>query len=93
MLGYWRAIAPEYAEQRGGAERRATDRDFARLAAAGARSDAAAFEAARERVEADLEGFTAAPLTPDEQVNRASQLDRFSTWSRKSSTRAPATAG
>ena len=77
VLGYWRAIAPEYGEQRGTAERRATDRDFERLAAAGARSDVAGFEAARERVEADLEGFTAAPLTPDEQINRASQLDRF----------------
>jgi high-affinity iron transporter len=77
VLGYWRAIAPEYDEQRGAGERRATDRDFERLAAAGARADAASFEAARERVEADLEGFTAAPLTPDEQINRASQLDRF----------------
>jgi high-affinity iron transporter len=77
VLGYWQAIAPEYAEQRGTAERGAADRDFARLAAAGAGSDAAAFEAARTRVEADLEGFTAAPLTPDEQVNRASQLSRF----------------
>ncbi len=77
VLGYWKAIAPEYAEQRGAAERAATDRDFERLALAGARSDAARFETARERVEADLEGFTAAPLTPDEQINRASQLDRF----------------
>jgi high-affinity iron transporter len=75
--GYWRAIAPEYGEQRGAGERRAADRDFERLAAAGGRADAAAFEAARTRVEADLEGFTAAPLTPDEQINRASQLERF----------------
>jgi high-affinity iron transporter len=75
--GYWQAIAPEYGEQRGATEQGATDRDFARLAAAGADSDAAAFAAARGRVESDLEGFTAAPLTPDEQVNRASQLDRF----------------
>ncbi|MGC1853571.1 MAG: FTR1 family protein, partial [Solirubrobacterales bacterium] len=35
------------------------------------------FEAARRQVEADLEGFTAAPLTADEQVNRAAQLTRF----------------
>jgi high-affinity iron transporter len=77
VLGYWRAIAPEYGEQRGGGERRATNRDFERLAAAGGRTDAAGFESARERVEADLEGFTAAPLTPEEQVNRASQLVRF----------------
>ena len=77
VRGYWLAIAAEYGEQRSGAERRETDRDFERLAAAGAVSDRARFEAARKRVEADLEGFTAAPLTPDEQVNRASQLTRF----------------
>ncbi len=77
VRGYWRAIAPEFGEQRGAAERRATNRDFVRLAAAGASANAKAFEAARERVEADLEGFTAAPLTPEEQVNRASQLERF----------------
>jgi high-affinity iron transporter len=77
VRGYWLAIAPEYAEQRDEAERRATNRDFELLATAGARADRAAFEAARERVEADLEGFTAAPLTPDEEVNRASQLIRF----------------
>ncbi len=75
--GYWRAIAAEYGQQRGAAERRASDRDFARLAAAGAAGDEAAFARARARVEADLEGFTAAPLTPDEQVNRASQFTRF----------------
>ena len=44
---------------------------------AAARTDAAAFAAARRRVDADLTGFTAAPLTPDEQVNRYSQLERF----------------
>jgi len=75
--GYWLAIAAEYRKQRGAAETRATARDFASLAAAGAASDRASFETARKRVEADLEGFTAAPLTPDEQVNRASQLTRF----------------
>jgi len=75
--GYWQAIASEYAEQRGADERRVTDADFERLAAAAAASDRVAFESARKRVEADLEGFTAAPLTPDEQVNRAAQLTRF----------------
>ncbi len=75
--GYWSAIAPEYGAQRGDAERRAADRDFAELAAAAAATDPARFEAARERVEDDLVGFTAAPLTPDEEINRASQLERF----------------
>jgi len=77
VQGYWLAIAAEHRKQRGGAESRATADDFASLAAAGAASDRASFERARERVEADLEGFTAAPLTPDEQINRASQLTRF----------------
>jgi high-affinity iron transporter len=75
--GYWQAIAPEYSEQRGDAERRSSDRDFARLAAAAATSNRAAFTAAQRRAEADLVGFTAAPLTPDEEVNRYSQLERF----------------
>jgi high-affinity iron transporter len=77
VYGYWQAIAPEYGDQRGEGERTATERDFRGLAAAGESGNAAAFEAARKRVEADLEGFTAAPLTPEEQVNRASQLERF----------------
>ncbi len=76
-LGYWQAIAPEYAGQRSPAERRTADRHFARLAAAAAAGDAGGFEASRERVEADLVGFTAAPLTPEEEVNRYSQLERF----------------
>jgi high-affinity iron transporter len=75
--GYWLAIALEYGEQRGEAERRATSRDFEQLAAAGAAADRTDFGAVRQRIETDLKGFTAAPLTPDEQVNRASQLTRF----------------
>ncbi|MET0306893.1 MAG: FTR1 family protein [Solirubrobacterales bacterium] len=75
--GYWLALAPEYEEQQSAAERRATSADFDRLAAAAAAGDRAAFESARRRVEADLEGFTAAPLTEEEQVNRAAQLTRF----------------
>lgn len=75
--GYWLALAAEYGKQRGGTERRATDRDFKRLADAAAASDRGRFEAARKRVEADVEAFTAAPLTAEEQVNRASQLTRF----------------
>ncbi len=75
--GYWLAIAGEYGEQRGDTQQRAAGRDFTALAAAGAAANRARFETARKRVEADLEGFTAAPLTPDEEVNRASQLTRF----------------
>jgi len=77
VRGYWLAIAAEYEKQRGASERQATERDFQLLAEAGARSDRGAFESARARVEADLVGFTAAPLTPEEEVNRAAQLTRF----------------
>jgi len=75
--GYWLALAPEFAEQQGAAARRASGRDFDRLAAAAAAGEKAGFTAARKRVDADLEGFKAAPLTEDEQVNRAAQLTRF----------------
>jgi high-affinity iron transporter len=75
--GYWLALAPEYEEQQNSAERRSTGADFDRLAAAAAGGGRAAFESTRRKVEADLEGFTAAPLTEEEQVNRAAQLTRF----------------
>lgn len=75
--GYWLALAPEYEEQQSAAERRSTSADFDRLASAAAAGDRAAFESTRRKVEADLEGFTAAPLTEEEQVNRAAQLTRF----------------
>lgn len=75
--GYWLALAPEYAGQRGDRARRAADHDFARLAVAAEAGDRAGFTAARRRVAADLRGFTAAPLTAAEQVNRAAQLTRF----------------
>ncbi|MEZ5075836.1 MAG: FTR1 family protein [Solirubrobacterales bacterium] len=77
VAGYWAALAAEYGEQRDEAERAGTDRDLETLAAAAAAGNRKDFEAARQRVEADLEGFTAAPLTPEEQINRAAQLERF----------------
>ena len=75
--GYWLALAPEYGEQQGDTARRRTSRDFDRLAAAAAAENRGGFESARKRVAADLNGFKAAPLTEDEQVNRAAQLTRF----------------
>ena len=75
--GYWQILRAEYAAQRGAAERVATNRDFQQFAAIGVAGDERAFGLARARVEADLEGFTAAPLTVEEESLRASQLDRF----------------
>ncbi len=75
--GYWAILAPEYRRQRDAAATRATARDFATVARAASAGDVAAFDTARERVERDLDGFTAAPFTTEEQARRAGQLTRF----------------
>ena len=75
--GYWPILAAEYERQRGVAERRAADRDFAALDRAAAGGNAAAFLRARDQVARALDGFTAAPFTPEEQARRANQLTRF----------------
>ena len=75
--GYWLIIAAEYREQRGAAAARRTTSDFAALAAAAGRGDVAAFRTDRTAVLEDLDGFTAAPFTPEEQARRAQQLTRF----------------
>ena len=50
---------------------------FAALERAGAAGNAQALEAAREGIAGDLDGFVAAPFTPEEQARRAAQLTRF----------------
>jgi high-affinity iron transporter len=74
---YWPILAPRYTEDRGAAAAAKLGDDFAALAGAAARADIPAFTAAREAVAADLEGFTAAPLTAEESARRAQQLLRF----------------
>jgi high-affinity iron transporter len=75
--GYWRIVEPEYRDQRGAAAARATGSSFAALAGAAARSRVPQFLELRREVLSDLDGFTAAPLTPEEQARRANQLTRF----------------
>ncbi len=75
--GYWRIIAPEYASQRDEGAREDTDAVFSRLETAALRGDEKRFAAAREQALAALNGFTAAPFTPEEQSRRAHQLTRF----------------
>jgi high-affinity iron transporter len=75
--GYWRILVPEYREQRGPDAAAGASRDFDALARAGASRDVGAFERAADRVRRDLEDFTAAPFTPEEQARRAGQLTRF----------------
>ena len=66
--GYFEILAPRYEEDRGAA---ATE--SARAAFAALRDGGGSVEAATEA----LEGFTAAPFTPDEAARRAQQLLRF----------------
>jgi high-affinity iron transporter len=75
--GYWPILAREYEQQRGGAARRAADRDFAALDRAAAGANGSAFLRARDRITRALDGFTAAPFTFEEQARRANQLIRF----------------
>jgi high-affinity iron transporter len=75
--GYWQIIAGEYQQQRDPGARAKADAAFAALGAAAARGDARSYRAARARALARLDGFTAAPFTPEEQSRRAHQLTRF----------------
>ena len=77
VRGYWLILAPEYEAQRGGAARRAADRDFAALERAAISGSDSRFAGAREAIESDLDGFVAAPFTPEEEARRAVQLTRF----------------
>ena len=75
--GYWSILAPEYRRQRGPAAARAASDDFAALREAAAANRFASFGAAGERIARDLQGFTAAPFTDEEQARWAGQLVRF----------------
>ncbi len=73
--GYFAILAPAYAEQRGDAALEAAQAAFTQLqqAARGAGN----LPAAAADVQAVLENFRAAPLSPEEQARRAGQLLRY----------------
>jgi high-affinity iron transporter len=71
--GYFAILAPRYRQDRGAAALRSARSAFAHLATPGRGRFDAALAAARS----SLEGFTAAPLTPEESARRAQQLLRF----------------
>ena len=77
VRGYWLILAEEYLEQRGGPAEREADRAFVDLVDAAGDADPGRFAAATQAVEKRLDGFTAAPFTPEEQARRAAQLTRF----------------
>ena len=75
--GYFSVLSPAYADQRSAAEAATATAAFDKLVAAAEAGDDAAVATALEDVEAGLEGFRAAPLSEDEKLRRAGQLQRF----------------
>jgi high-affinity iron transporter len=75
LLGYWGILGPAYRAQRSDRAWRAATAELGALAAAARTGDGVV--AALRRVENRLEGFRAAPLTEEETLRRAGQLDRF----------------
>src|SRR6185503_14583123 len=75
--GYFEILAARYAEDRGDAAEADASAAYADLRKTALGDDIAAFSAARDRAAAALEGFTAAPFTPEEAARRAQQLLRF----------------
>jgi high-affinity iron transporter len=73
--GYFEILAGRYEEDRGAAATSAARAAFDDLRATP--RSGTAFLAARDRAADALEGFTAAPFTPDEAARRAQQLLRF----------------
>jgi high-affinity iron transporter len=75
--GYWPILADEYARQWGAEAQRAVDRVFESLARGAGSGDSGALRGPLNRARDALDGFTAAPFTPEEQGRRAHQLVRF----------------
>lgn len=73
--GYWKLLAPEYAEQRGADARAEAEAVFAGLPALAGKPGQ--LPGALEDAQGQLNHFTAAPFTPEEQARRAQQLIRF----------------
>jgi high-affinity iron transporter len=73
--GYWQILAEEYEAQRGPAARRTADAAFAQLVESA--DSRPRIEESVAEARAQLDRFTAAPFTPEEQARRANQLIRF----------------
>ncbi|MDO9356969.1 MAG: FTR1 family protein, partial [Solirubrobacteraceae bacterium] len=75
--GYFEILAPRFRELRSADATETTRSQFSDYTAAAVKGDVAAVAAARTAINTSLEGFTAAPFTPEEQARRANQLTRF----------------
>jgi high-affinity iron transporter len=73
--GYWSLVEPAFRAQRGAPDAGVLSKAFEAIAAAAREGRLAA--ASEHRAERGLEGFRAAPLSEDDLVRRAGQLDRF----------------
>ncbi len=75
--GYFQILAARYAEDRGADAAEQARQAYADLQRSALGTDTAAFTAADDRAVSALEGFTAAPFSPEEAARRAQQLLRF----------------
>jgi high-affinity iron transporter len=75
--GYFATLAEAYEKQRSASETAATTQLFETLVEAAEVGDDGAVEAALAEIEAAIEGFRAAPLSEEEELRRAGQLQRF----------------
>ncbi len=75
--GYFALLAAAYAEQRSAGEAAGATAAFEDLVAAAQAGDDAGVENAQSTIEAVLEGFRAAPLSAEDELRRAGQLQRF----------------
>ncbi len=75
--GYFAVLAPAYARQRSDADAAAVGGAFDELVSAAQNGDDAGVESALAEIDGALEGFRAAPLSAEEQLRRAGQLQRF----------------
>ncbi len=75
--GYWRILAPAYAEQAGEAAAAEVTAQYGQLLPATISGDTAAMERLGRELLLVINSFRAAPLSPAEQARRAGQLLRF----------------
>jgi high-affinity iron transporter len=75
--GYFAMLAPAYEKQRSASEAAAAADAFGSLVTGAGDGDDGAVDSALGEIEAALEGFRAAPLSEEEELRRAGQLQRF----------------
>ncbi len=75
--GYFAILAESFAGQRGARDTRRMESALDRLTNAASAFRPAAYRRARAKVTRELEGFRAAPLTPEVEIRRAGQFLRF----------------